>query len=259
MIKKNLSLTDCEELQKDLLDSKIELVIGGSMIGSFELPCNIYLSNLLNKKLIENENEIIIPIFSIYYLCQVFNNNNVSSGFALQNLQWHQFQINLISKIKTYDNIKINIKFKYLDIYERNNLAYKNITIYSILSNNITQDYSDAQVNYDDNSVPLCLFLRTCNEYDNINIVNIKINNVDYEFNLLRGDADEFTIFGITYYVINLGNKNIKYVLKNILPKDIKHSKFRFDFDTLHQNFINAQFIYADRQILGSGYFFTTT
>lgn len=227
----NIAPNEYDSFIENLLNTKILLVAGGDFLSDMDIPCNIYLSKLLGKHVFENDEKISIPVFSLYYLCKNFSNE--TKGFPIMNMCYSNLSIQLKTHIDAIKLFKLKIRMGYQDTEFIRETVCKNLRAYSIKSVCINSD--DNQYINSLFTVPLCLLIKIEQDFCNMNIINICINDIDYSFNLLRGEIEELNIFGINYYIINIGSKNIKYVLKNIQNDDIKYFKnFKIDIDSSH-------------------------
>ena len=213
-------ILDFETFYHQLLETEIAIHIANcNSVCNLKMPINIYMCNLINKKITNNENKIIIPIYGFYHIANQFKSK--CGGLLQYLLCYSTISVELKSAIDIKKHIKMKISYKNMNMKKRTEEAYKNHLFLNIEAVSLNSQISYLHL-IDNKLTPICLFLNLNKEINNVSII---IDDIIYEYNLLRGDAEELNIFGSQYAIINLGEKNIKHILKNVTDSDLKQYK----------------------------------
>lgn len=239
-----------DELYDHIINSIIKIDIGGTNISCLHVFSNVYLSKIIGKNIKNTDDKIIIPVFGIYHLAELCD--PINKGFAFINLQYHNITLTIQTELNVEKYVKLKIKYKNLPVVPRFELTKKEI-IFICIKNNLYNVNGGYRKIRDLVSNPSALFIK-CD--DNVNSINLTINNVGYEYNILRGDAEEIYILGNRYIIIHLDCMNIKHIVKSPNKSKIRSNQsFEINFSSIGDGFQEIHVLFAKLVILSGGMF----
>lgn len=250
------SFTDLTSEEKyAILDSDVELVIGGSTIDKSKILSCLFIQLCSGQKINEKENRIQIPIYDFNSLWFTSKNGEKEKygnlkGLPLISMIFSQLKINLfVPKILNKFKMNLVLHGKIIDAIDRSNLVRGQDLQFIIFQNKILEHkekyYNNIKLNFNNLSKFMLIYFKP-KVFTNTNFWDLSLEYPELEyaklvfhglsiFSLDFSDKDDeilsFEFFGIKIYLLPYSNdidtwEKIKESFENI-------------YENFNHNFIN--------------------